>query len=550
MNEHENADSRASQAGALRREAEQRLSDKQGLPAQGKSEVDVRALLHELQVHQIELEMQNEELMRAQAALQAVSDKYQDLFDFAPIGYFLLCEPGRILQANLAGAALLGLERSAVVNTPFAQHVAPQTRARFAEFCEDVLRNDGKQTCEIVLQRGQQRLDAVVEGIRIHDSGKGKRSFRVAVIDVTERKRVEAAVRQSHDELQAIYSGMLDGLLITDVETRRFVKANPAVCRLLGYSEEELLSLSVAEIHPPEALPKVLAQFQALVEDRLRVAENCPVLRKDGTVSYVDIGSSRTVLGDRSCAVGFFHDVTERRRAEEALQRTTAELARSNKDLEQFAYVASHDLQEPLRAVSGFVQLLQQKYGKRLDAQADEFIGYAVDGAKRMETLIRDLLAYSRIGSGGREAVPTDSGAVLRLALLNLRTSIDETAAEITNGELPTVRGDAGQLAQLFQNLIGNALKFHGEAPPRIHVDASRKEDGWLFSVRDNGIGIDPKHQDRIFDIFQRLHTRAQYAGTGIGLAVCKRIVDRHGGQIWVESEPGQGATFRFTLPI
>jgi PAS domain S-box-containing protein len=237
-----------------------------------------------------------------------------------------------------------------------------------------------------------------------------------------------------------------------------------------------------------------------------------------------------------------------RLQAREDLQNTADDLTRSNKDLEQFAYVASHDLQEPLRMVSGFMQLLQKKYGTHLDAEADQFIEYAVEGAKRMQTLINDLLAYSRVGTHGRELVPTDSGAALDQALDHLRPSIEEVAAEITHGELPTIRGDESQLVQLFQNLIGNALKFRGAEPPNIRVDAARKGDHWLFSVRDNGIGIDPEFRDRIFLIFQRLHTRQKYPGTGIGLAICKKIVDRHGGQIWVESQPGEGSVFYFTI--
>lgn len=238
-----------------------------------------------------------------------------------------------------------------------------------------------------------------------------------------------------------------------------------------------------------------------------------------------------------------------RKQAEERVRQSVEELARSNEDLQQFAYVASHDLQEPLRMVSGFVQLLQKKYAGRLDTEADEFIAYAVDGAKRMETLIRDLLSYSRVGSRGRELVPTDAGLALRRALGNLAVSIEETGAEITSGELPTVMADGSQLAQVFQNLVGNALKFRSSEAPRIRVEAHRNADHWLFSIHDNGIGIEPEYQDRIFLIFQRLHSRRQYAGTGIGLAICKKIVDRHGGQIWVESQAGQGATFYFTLP-
>ena len=211
--------------------------------------------------------------------------------------------------------------------------------------------------------------------------------------------------------------------------------------------------------------------------------------------------------------------------------------------------MVSHDLQEPLRTVRGFVQLLQRKYENRLDAEADTFIEYAVDGTKRMETLIRDLLSYARVTTRNGELVPTDASVVLRQALDNLHVSIQEVGAEITHRALPVVRADPSQLVQLFQNLLGNALKFHGEAPPKIDVDACREGDYWRFLVRDNGIGIDSEFQEHIFEMFRRLHTRTQYPGTGIGLAICKNIVDRHGGRIWVESELGQGATFNFTIP-
>jgi PAS domain S-box-containing protein len=273
--------------------------------------------------------------------------------------------------------------------------------------------------------------------------------------------------------------------------------------------------------------------------------------RKDGTEIVVAVlwTLRRDEKGRPSAILEVSNDITDRKRAEESLQRTAEELRRSNSDLEQFAYVASHDLQEPLRMVAGFVQLLQRQYASRLDADADKYIDFAVDGAKRMQTLINDLLAYSRVGTRGQERAPTDSAAALDCALANLRSSIDETAARITHGELPTVRADQVQLVQLFQNLVGNALKFRGQSPPKIHVDATRQDDHWRFSVSDNGIGIDPQFQQRIFLIFQRLHTREHYPGTGIGLAICKKIVDRHGGRIWVESQAGRGATFYFTFP-
>lgn len=243
-------------------------------------------------------------------------------------------------------------------------------------------------------------------------------------------------------------------------------------------------------------------------------------------------------------------EITERGRAQENLEHTAAELKRSNRDLEQFAYVASHDLQEPLRAVGGYVKLLQRRFPENLDAKANEFIAGAVEGATRMERLISDLLAFSRVGTRGGAFFPTDIDTVLDDALQNLQTSIASAQATVSREPLPNLTVDATQVMQLFQNLIGNAIKFRGEQPPQIHVGARKQDQRWVFGVRDNGIGIEPQYFERIFQIFQRLHTRRYYPGTGIGLAICKKIVERHGGTMWVESLPGQGATFYFSLPL
>jgi len=264
-------------------------------------------------------------------------------------------------------------------------------------------------------------------------------------------------------------------------------------------------------------------------------------VRKDGTEVPVEIGLNPIETHEGLFVLASVVDITERKRAE-------LELRRSNEELERFAYVASHDLQEPLRMVGSYVQLLGKRYRGRLDPDADVLIGYALDGALRMQQLIEDLLAYSRVGTRGSALVSTDTNAVLTRVLANLRLAIEESAATITSDPLPAVQADPGQLEHLLLNLITNALKFRGSEAPRIRVGAVRDGDHWRFTVRDNGIGIEPQYFERIFVIFQRLHRREEYPGTGIGLAIAKKIVERHGGRIWVESTPGEGTAVYFTL--
>jgi light-regulated signal transduction histidine kinase (bacteriophytochrome) len=235
--------------------------------------------------------------------------------------------------------------------------------------------------------------------------------------------------------------------------------------------------------------------------------------------------------------------------ARSQLEEANADLLRSNKDLEQYAYVSSHDLQEPLRAIAGFVTLLQQRYQGKLDEKADSYINAAVDGASRMQTLIHGLLEYSRVGTGANEAKPTCADDALKAALANLRAIIQQSDAVVTSDPLPVVNADAAHLVHVFQNLIENAIKFRSDRRPEIQIGSRHQDHSWLFWIRDNGIGIEPEYAERIFVIFQRLHTRTKYPGTGIGLAICKRIIERHGGQIWMESQRGQGSTFYFTLP-
>jgi PAS domain S-box-containing protein len=368
--------------------------------------------------------------------------------------------------------------------------------------------------------------------------------------EIAERKRIEGALRKSERRYRNLFESAAEGILVADIQTKKFKYANPSICRMLGYSGEELTKMGVGDIHPRDALEYLIPEFEAQARGEKPLVSNIPCLRKDGTIIYADVNTAMTLIDGMECNIGFFTDVTEREHAEKERERLLGELSRSNEELQQFAYIASHDLQEPLRMVASYVQLLEKRYKGKLDADADDFIGFAADGAARMQTMINDLLIYSRVGTQSRSFEPTNCETVLEQALVNLRMTVEESGARVTHDVLPTVTADDSQLVQLFQNLIGNAVKFRGDKTPHVHVSSERKGEEWIFSVRDNGVGIDRQYAERIFKIFERLHTRSEYAGTGIGLAVCKRIVERHGGRIWVESEAGKGSKFYFTIPV
>jgi PAS domain S-box-containing protein len=362
------------------------------------------------------------------------------------------------------------------------------------------------------------------------------------------KARAEAALRQSEERYRGLVELSPEALFVN--RNDRIVLVNPAALQLFGASSaEQLLGKSPFELFHPD-YHAVMRQrtSKVLAGERTPVLEE-KIIRLDGVGVDVEVvGSPVMDQGERAVQV-LLRDITERKRAQAALQQTTEDLQRSNRDLEQFAYVASHDLQEPLRAVGGYVKLLEHRFPDKLDATARGYIAGAFDGATRMERLISDLLAYSRVATRGEDFLPADLEDALGQALRNLEAGIEAAQATVTHDPLPTLPVDAGQIRQLFQNLIGNALKFNGEQPPRIHIGAQRQEGRWVFSVRDNGIGIDPRYYEKIFQVFQRLHTRKDYPGTGIGLAICKKIVERHGGTIWVESQPDQGATFYFSIP-
>jgi PAS domain S-box-containing protein len=369
-------------------------------------------------------------------------------------------------------------------------------------------------------------------------------------MDISERKQAELALLESRARYQDLYDNAPDMYVSVDAHTGNIYRCNQTLANATGYSKQEILERSVFDMYHPDSLQDAQAAFQHFVANGQVIDAELQLMRKDGNKIDVSLNVSavRDEKGNIIRSRSSWRDITDRVKMEQEIAKKATELERSNSELEQFAYVASHDLQEPLRMVASYLQLLERRYADKLDADAIEFIKFAVDGATRMKTLINDLLAYSRVGTHGKSFERTDLNSVLGQVRSYLMASIEETQTFLTCDELPTLLADEIQMVQLFQNLVSNAIKFRNEISPRVHIGVEKTVTEWVFSVSDNGIGIDPEYFERIFIIFQRLHAKGKYPGTGIGLAISKRIVERHHGRIWVESQPNEGTTFKFTI--
>ena len=352
-------------------------------------------------------------------------------------------------------------------------------------------------------------------------------------------------------DLDAVLDTAVDGVIIID-EGGVIQRFNPACVRIFGYELAEVIGRNVKMLMPAgfaREHDQYLRNYRQTGEAQIiGIGREVVGRRKDGSEFPMDLSVGAMATQGGRGYVGIIRDITDKKAAAEALEAYAEKLKRSNAELEQFAYVAAHDLQEPLRMISSYCDLLQRRYGDRLDAAGHDFVEFAVDGAKRMRGLIDDLLTYSRVGREETEAADVDCNAVLRSVAGALSRVVEEARAEIVWHDLPTVDGHAGQLEQLFQNLIANSLKFRSDDPPRIEIESAARGGFWHFAVSDNGIGIDPRFTDKVFLMFQRLHGKQKYSGSGIGLALCKKIVEQHGGTIWVDSDYAAGARIRFTL--
>jgi PAS domain S-box-containing protein len=519
---------------------------------------ELAAANEELRLTNEELSQINQELTRRNAELASTRKKaeqerqrYYDLFDAAPEGYLVTDHAGRILEANAAVATMLALHKDSLAGRNLVHFFADGSKGDFQNLLFEAVRGKNQQDCELQVQpfrKGPVTVSINVSSAYAEDSA--VRSLRWMLRDITERTQVDEAIRQS----EAKYRSLVDDDISADfICTRdgRILDCNPAFARMFGFAsvaEAESANILVTYIHPEERA-ELIDRLQQ--ETRLENVERFRK-RQDGTQIHVveNIIGIFDAAGNLVVTKGYIIEDTERLKAEEAMKQYAEHLKRSNEDLERFAYVSSHDLQEPLRTIVTFTQLLERKYVGRIDPEADEYIRYIVDAGRRMQDLIHDLLEYSRITSKAQELQPVRTEEVLAQALLSLNPIIKEESATITYDLLPVVQADPQQLRQVFQNLISNALKYRREdEPPRIRISAERTGDMWQFNIQDNGLGIEPQYFDRIFVIFQRLHTRDQYVGTGIGLAIVKRIVERQGGRIWVESEVDRGSTFHFTIP-
>ena len=484
----------------------------------------------------------------AEQAFRDGEEKYRTLlYEVQEYAVFTLDPQGRVLTWNAGAERIKGYSADQIIGRDFSCFFVPEDVKRGRP--QELLRLTAasgrhEEQCMRVRQDGSQYL-ANVTFTALRDSAGELQGFSEISRDLSETK-----------ESGAKYRGLLeaapDAMVVVN-PGGEIVLLNVRAEKQFGYRRDELIGQKVTNIIPKGFAERLVADGTRSVEDALAQQIGTGIelvgLRKDKSEFPLELMLSPLESAEGILVTAAIRDISVRKTAEAHLLQKLVELSRSNEELGQFAYIASHDLQEPLRMVASYTQLLSKRYKGKLDADADQFIEFAVDGANRMQRLIRDLLIYSRVGSKGMTLRDTSGEEALQQALTNLHGAVKDSGAVVTHDPLPAVMADETQLVQLLQNLVGNAIKYQGPGIPRIHVSAAKNGgEKWMFSVKDNGLGIDPKYFEKIFGMFQRLHKREEFAGTGIGLAICKKIAERHGGGISVESAPGNGSTFRFDM--
>jgi PAS domain S-box-containing protein len=498
----------------------------------------------------------------ADAHLAQMEARYRGLLEAAPDAMVVVNDRGEIVLLNLQAEKQFGYRRDELVGQ-VVTNIIPDGFAQ--RLIADGARTDAEALAQQIgtgielIGRRRDGSDFPIElMLSPLESAEGI-LVTAAIRDISARKAVEAHLVQMEARYRGLLEAAPDAMVVVN-ERGGIVLLNLQAEKQFGYHRDELVGRPVKDIIPEGFAERLIADGARSAAEALaqQIGTGIELIgrRKDATEFPIELMLSPLESADGVLVTVAIRDGTARREAVEALkqrlvmERAAIELTRSNDDLQQFAYVAAHDLQEPLRMVSSYTRLLADRYKGRLDADADTYIEFAVDGAERMQQLIGDLLAYCQVGTVGHDLRETSTEDGLSRALANLKGAIDQSGGAVTHDLLPTLVADPSQLTQLFQNIIGNAIKYRGVDAPRVHLSAKKNRSGeWVFSIRDNGMGIDPRYFDKIFLMFQRLHGRSEFSGTGIGLSLCKKIAERHGGRMWVESVPGAGSTFFLALP-
>ena len=494
------------------------------------------------------------EKIKIEHELKESEEKYRDIIEIANEGIMIADPSSRINFVNAKMTEMLGYSSKELLGTNAESLVDQDDHELGLQKIEN--RKKGiQESYEIkFIRKNGEILWCLISATPMYDYN-GKHIGNMTMqTDITESKKANDALKESESRFHSVLDNSQDVIYRFNVQTGNYEYVSPSTENVFGYSPEELIALATTNplntIHPDDRI-----RFQEAIkklEQNNKVEIEYRHLTKNGGYCWIsnNMGLIRDNNGKPLYRDGNMRDITNRKRIEEQIETTMDELRRSNEELERFAYVSSHDLQEPLRMVKLYSQLLKRRYKDNIDSDADDFIEYIVEGANRMKQLIDDLLEYSRVNSQAKEFENVDLEKVLDNVLSNLSISIVEYNVTITHDPLPTVFADQNQMLQVFQNLITNAIKFHGQNPPKINISVQKDEKEFIFSLSDNGIGIDPKHQKQIFEVFKRLHhNREEYPGSGIGLSITQKIINHHGGRIWVESEPGKGSTFYFTIP-
>jgi PAS domain S-box-containing protein len=518
------------------------------------------------------------EISRDMTEIVMLDAKYRGLLEAAPDAMVVVNQDGRIVLLNVQAEKQFGYHRDELlgqrVTTIVPEGFAERLRADALRPAAEALAQQIGTGIELIGRRKDGSAFPIEIMLSPHESSEGI-LVTAAIRDISVRREAEKQLLQmtqdlslKHRLLHSVVEGTSDPIYIRDLQDR-FVLANSACAKLFHRSKNDMVGIRLCDLMP-DGPYRVIADSdgETIRMGTTRTVEEVAELDGIERILLTTKGPYRDADNNTIGTIGIARDITDLRRLEEVrlqvlthdirvrksaaeyLAKTVAELKRSNDELEQFAYIASHDLQEPLRMVASYTELLAERYKGRLDPDADDFIAFAIDGANRMQQLILDLLAYSRAGADVGASRRISSERALQVALVNLQAAISESSAAVTHDALPDITIDDRQLTQIFQNLLGNALKYRGSDPPRVHVSCAISYDReWIFSVRDNGIGIDSQYFEKIFVLFQRLHRREEFEGTGIGLAICKKLLDRIGGRVWVASQPREGSTFSFSVP-